>query len=193
MQKQVMIDIETLGTGPDAVILSIGATEFTLEQGVDYTEEYYPLTLYKRIKANSQPNRKIDADTVDWWMRQSSEAQKALYDGEQCTLEIGLKALGIFLDHWDNPIVWANGVAFDIAILDHAYRQLGMKSPWRYSNVSCMRTLRNLVPSWVADSVHPIGDAHNAINDAQWQANYVAAALKYLRETIKDRANAQEA
>ena len=60
----IMIDLETLGTGHDCHILSIGACNIYHPQ-----EQFYAV-----MKADGQ-NRKIDEGTVRWWMAQSKESQ----------------------------------------------------------------------------------------------------------------------
>ena len=64
-----MIDIEGLGTGPDAAILTIAAQSFD-PFGTGYYDRHY----YARITLESQETRRIQDDTLAWWATQP-EAQ----------------------------------------------------------------------------------------------------------------------
>ena len=105
----VMIDLETLGTNPDCVILSLGAVEFdpaTGEQGREY---------YEVIDRGSQQHlgRTEDSSTLAWWDRQSPEARKVL-------TAPGKAISSVLMDFkaWLPPSCkpWAKGPTFDIAI-----------------------------------------------------------------------------
>jgi len=70
----LMIDIETVGTGPEACILTIAAQSFNpLGTG------YYPQYFYARIDPDSQPGRNIEQGTIDWWATQPPEAQEEAF------------------------------------------------------------------------------------------------------------------
>lgn len=172
----VMIDIETLGTTQEAVILSIGATEFTLTKGIK--TEIPVKNFHRLIDLGSQPKRKMDASTVIWWMQQDEEARSSVTAGDRVGLMNALEGLTEFLFQFDprTLVVWANGVTFDISILEHAYKQHGLLLPWHYRRVACMRTLKNLLLYDI--EVEQVGVGHNALNDAQYQANWVAAACR---------------
>ena len=59
MQDVVMVDIETLGTGPTSVVLSIGvfSPQFTFHEYVD-------------IDSQLTYGAQVNADTILWWMKQ---------------------------------------------------------------------------------------------------------------------------
>lgn len=168
--RHVMIDLETLGTGPYAVILSVGAREFdpvNMNIGRGY---------YQNVDRDSQGRRSVSQKTVDWWEKQSQEAKDAL---KKDTLPLD-RVLSDFRK-WlpKEPIVWGNGATFDITILGTAY---GLnKTPWKFRDVRDMRTIKalKLIDD---DSVTFKGTLHNALDDATWQAEYVCRALnKYLK------------
>jgi exodeoxyribonuclease VIII len=69
MSSHLMIDIEGLGTGPDAAILTIAAQSFD-PFGTGHYDRHY----YARITLESQENRRIQDDTLAWWATQP-EAQ----------------------------------------------------------------------------------------------------------------------
>src|SRR5680860_1209460 len=117
--KHVMIDLETLATTADAVILSIGAVRFDLETG-DVGQDYFYRSI--SIESNLGTGRRISESTLKWWMKQSAEAQQVFHDEEKHCL---LAAL-LDLRRWFNgteSIVWSNGADFDLPILTHACTQ----------------------------------------------------------------------
>ena len=75
--SDIMIDLETLSTRNDAVILTIGAVKFNINKELDKTKQ-----LYMRINLQSCKNLKMHTDrsTVKWWKEQSKEAQYEAMD-----------------------------------------------------------------------------------------------------------------
>ena len=76
-----MIDLEGLGTGPDTTILTIAAQAFD-----PFGSGYYDQQYYARITLESQPNRSIQQDTIDWWATQPAAARdEALWKKAELT------------------------------------------------------------------------------------------------------------
>ena len=173
-QTHVMIDIETLGTQPGSVILSIGAVVIGSPD----------LSFYARIDPESSVAHgfKLDVRTVMWWMRQSDEARKALTEGAEYDV---VEALDMLTD-WFATLgtvdgVWGNGATFDNVLLQSAYDLCGLPRPWGHREDRCFRTIRALVP--VPTELIPLnGVAHNALDDAKWQAEYLLAAAPWAVE-----------
>jgi DNA polymerase III epsilon subunit-like protein len=72
-----MIDIETLGLGPGATILSIGAVRFSTD---GLGEEFYREISLQSCQA---VGLEIDADTLEWWLEQDGDVADILTGGEQ--------------------------------------------------------------------------------------------------------------
>jgi len=70
----VMLDLETMGTGPNAAIVAIGAVEFDLQTGT-VGERFYRVA---DLESSVECGGVIDASTVMWWLKQSDEARAAL-------------------------------------------------------------------------------------------------------------------
>jgi len=69
----IMIDIETCGTGVDACVLTIAAQCFDpLERTAEYSDRWY----YARVDPDSQPDRNISDGTIEWWATQPKAAQE---------------------------------------------------------------------------------------------------------------------
>ncbi len=166
-----MIDLETLDTEPTSTILTIGAQGFSLANGV-----MTDVTFYKRLNIDSQADRTINDDTVNWWGKQSEAAQEeALGDGDdRVDIETALKELSKVC--WKHKEIWANGTTFDIVILENAFKQYGVPIPWKFWQVNDARTVYKLVPQVGRQS----GNTHNALEDCVNQIELLFKATKII-------------
>jgi hypothetical protein len=177
--KHIMVDLETLGTAADAVILSIGAVRFDLEsEQMDDAGFYASIS----IESNLAAGRRIQEDTLCWWLKQSAAAQQVFHEPK---IELHA-ALDNFAEWVGDPthFMWSNGADFDLPMLAHAYRQASCPAPWRFYDSRCMRTYKNL-PQAKTVSVKRIGVHHNALSDAIYQACAVQAIHKELTKKVK--------
>lgn len=168
----IMIDIETCGTGPDACILTIAAQTFNpLERGdFDGMRSYYC-----RVDPGSQPNRRIEQFTIDWWATQPSEAQEEAFgEDNRIPLKQALEALGQMI--WHSKRFWANGPTFDANILEHAYKEYNIALPWQFYNVRDARTVYSLCPGL---SKYPA--SHHALEDCRRQIYLLWDTLESLK------------
>lgn len=179
-RAEVAIDLETLSTSPAAVLLSIGAVAVCAATG--QTIKFYAAT-----SVASQPDRKQDASTLDWWSTQSAEARKAFdyaHSAECPTLTDGLTQLTDWLGklgETHDVYVYGNGADFDIGILNHAYKEISPFTPWNFRNVRDMRTLRDICLRFGLEIKIPrAGTHHNALDDAQFQADVIMESLRQL-------------
>ncbi|KKL76021.1 hypothetical protein LCGC14_2049070 [marine sediment metagenome] len=172
----VMIDIETLGGAPRAMIMSIGAVKFEIEALEPYDTFYTNVTLDGQM-------REIHADTVRWWLQQSGAARESLFVGLELGLKESLYELAGFVKGADR--VWANGTTFDLVILSDAYKQLSIPVPWSYSQEMCLRPIRFfgevLGLSYSSFKADYLGTLHNALDDARLQTIYLLSVLRAVR------------
>lgn len=171
--NNIMVDLETLGTSSDAVIIAIGAVAFDAT-GLGQT-------FYITVDPQScvDLGMKIDAATVMWWMRQSDAARGAF--SRQGTPIVG--ALDAFSRYvagcaGASAEVWGNGATFDNVILANAYRAANMLKPWAYWGDRCYRTMKSMYPHI---AVEKAGVMHNALDDAAYQATHMVKLLKHMR------------
>lgn len=172
--KSVMADTETLGLNPDSVILSIGAVAFDPLKP-DYREEFYVAIKLSSYVEPIQRPFSIDYNTLQWWLQQSPEAQKVLTDPNALSVEQALVEYASWATRIQPIGVWALGSDFDNALLNRAYRVMGLKYPYSYKHHRCARTLFNMFPC--ADPPFQ-GTAHNALADAKWQTDKVFAIIE---------------
>lgn len=170
----VMLDIETLGNGSNAVILSIGAVAFD-ETGVKENSFYRVVD----AKTCTDVGMVMDVSTVMWWMKQSDAARKA-FEHEPSPLRAVLGVFSVWMNDLGTDVcVWGNGATFDNVILSNAYKACDMNRPWSYRNDRCYRTLKAMYP-WIK-AQQTTGVAHNALDDARYQALHAVKILTALK------------
>lgn len=174
-----MIDLETLGTKPDAVVLTIGAVKFDPNCIADTYQDFY-----YRLDVNEQTNmgRSIDQSTLDWWGKQPAHIIEESLGDENRT---DVRTVMTHLNKWCVGVdaFWCQGASFDIPILENIYRQLEHHIPWAFWRVRDSRTLFQIMPK---DPRKEIAfDAHNALEDARIQAQCVQRTLQELDLQVK--------
>lgn len=181
----VAIDLETLGTSPDSVILAVGAVAICAETG-------NKVSFYSICNANAQPGRTVSRSTLDWWSQQNAEARVAfdLAHKQEAPLLANVLAdltswLGD-LGKTHDVFPWGNGATFDIAMLEHAYKQISDFVPWNFRKSRDMRTLYDLTSIFqLGDAIHAAvkreGVHHNALDDADYQARIVVESMRLLQ------------
>lgn len=169
----VMIDIETLATTDDAVILEMGAVCFDRERRL--VGEGFAMTL----DYLDQPGRRVDLETVMWWTAPERMPRFREMQENHATrpgLWHGLQELAEFLTRHLRPDaeVWAKG-DFDLRILKDAFGQFEMPVPWEYYQARELRT----VMKWTG--VKASGPVpHSAVHDARLQVETLFACEERL-------------
>lgn len=180
----LMVDLETMGSNPDAPIVSIGAVFFEPSTGETGPEFYQVVDLASAMRFGAQP----DASTILWWMKQSSEARSALLVEDAADLDVALTLFSEFLGEnaangTKSVQVWGNGATFDNVLLKQSYELVGGAAPWRFVNDRDVRTIVELGNAVGINPRYDIpfeGNKHNALADARHQAKYVSAIWQRL-------------
>ena len=168
-----MIDIETLATPPDAVILTIGALKFDPKTNAEGDSIYHRLDVDSQIKMG----RRVDDDTVAWWGKQELQVrEEALGTTNRERLDVVFDSISRFMVGVDN--IWAQGPVFDIALMENMLRQLERPVPWQFWQIRDSRTLFKLVN----EDPRPknFEGAHNALTDCYYQAKAVQKVFRLL-------------
>ena len=161
-----MIDLETLSTNPEAVILTVGGVKFDPHSFTEPSQG-----MYFRVDVDSQTamGREVMQLTLDWWAEQPKEiSEEALGDKDRISLAKMLKTINKWSVGVD--VFWCQGPLFDYAILQNIYKQLGHPVPWQYWQIRDSRTLFNLVPR---DPNEKRTGMHNALEDCYFEAKKV--------------------
>jgi exodeoxyribonuclease VIII len=181
--NDVMLDLETVGTGNNAAIIAIGACMFDIKTGDIGAEFYYPVDLESSGKHGT-----VDMSTILWWMKQSDDARAVFNDEDKIDLD---SALSFFLE-WICQIepprdrrVWGNGSTFDNVIMKSAFNRMGF--PYDAWPFYCDRDVRTIVDlgrrilNFDPKKDMPFeGTVHNALDDAKHQARYVSKIYQEL-------------
>ncbi|MCW7764465.1 3'-5' exonuclease [Photorhabdus luminescens] len=177
--NNLMIDLETMGTGPDAAIVAIGAVFFNPSTGEICSQFYSPVDLASSLSYGGT----VDGNTVKWWLRQSVEARAEIFRCELPDLFSVLHDLSDFTQTDIDIKVWGNGATFDNIILRSAYERCGSPVFWHFWNDRDVRTIVELGHAIGIDPKNDIkfeGTHHNALADAIHQAKYVSAIYQAL-------------
>lgn len=172
----VMVDIETLGTKSNSVIISIAAVAFDIN-----TAEVGP-NFYSTVCIQSCIDRGFDVtgSTIIWWLGQGDKAQKAI-SIESTPIDKVIRYLcDYFEDLPDDVKVWGNSARFDLGIIENAFIKCNKKIPWDYYNERDVRTLVSLCPEIKKEMVFD-GPKHHALYDCLHQIKYTCKIFNKLK------------
>lgn len=166
LTNEVMIDIETMSTEPNAAILTIGAIKFSKNQVVKKLDTYD--SFYVRITRESCTNIDChyDPNTENWWSKQPAVAR---YEALENPDRVGLGEALYRLSDWmgNSKIVWANSPNFDCIILENAYKKYNLEVPWKFWDLRDVRTLMSVAGVTRRDI--PTNTQHHALHDCYRQ------------------------
>lgn len=174
-EQHIMVDLETLGTAPGSVIVTLAAVRFggTPRRILD--------KFVRHIRPDSceKVGLRCDASTALWWMNQSEDARVRIDEGQKSAVTLA-EALQEFAFWMPGEVkgrrIWGNGASFDCAVLAAAYRACHIALPWRYSGERCYRTVKALHPEVPMERQ---GTHHDALDDATSQALHLMQMLPH--------------
>ena len=166
--KHVMVDLETLGNGPNSVVIAIGAVKFNT-QGIE--DKFYVIV---DPQSCIDIGLEMDASTVMWWMQQSDEARSA-FKQKGVSINKALLSFSNWIGGEGERSVWGNGASFDNVILSSAYKKAGLQQPWGFWEDRCYRTIKSLYQDI---KLARTGTYHCAVDDAQSQAEHLIQIAK---------------
>jgi len=173
MSLSVMLDLETLATTPQSVVLTIGAVKFN-----PYTLDEPQPGLYLRLDVDEQTarGRLVDEGTVAWWGKQAEDVrEEALSPDNRVSMNTLYQELNKFVVGAES--IWAQGPVFDIAILEDIYRQYGWPIPWDFWRIRDSRTLFGVHGD---PRVKGKAGLHNAMEDCISQAKAIQQIMNKL-------------
>lgn len=172
--QNIMLDIETLGTSTNSVILSIGAVEF------DNKKLGKEFEIFIDPESCTDHGLVIDARTVMWWFGQDDAARGELLKRKGTSLDEAVLQLHHAFD-WKGKQVWCNGTDFDFPIIANACKAVGVIEPWQYWAKMDYRTLKNLLPRKTYGELKVDATVkHSALADAKAQALTAINILNFL-------------
>lgn len=176
----LMLDIETLGNQPTSIITQVAVVPFNIETG---ELSSCPFNRYITIDSGLKAGCTVDGSTIEWWMKQSSEAQKAVFiEPIKIPLDRVIHEViqylqdQISIDGLYNTYLWCH-TSFDYPILKHAAMRVDKEIPIHYR---CLRDLRTIVDLAGIDVTAYIEKssltAHDALEDCKFQIKYTVDA-----------------
>lgn len=156
-----MLDIETLGTNPDAPVLSAAVVYFDPETGETFEQAKFVFDV------RLQEGRPINFDTMKWWMDQSKKASKHWRTAKKYDK---LADFVLFCDKHKKVTWWANSPAFDEVIMSSLLRDAKERVPWKFWTWRDVRTVKN----FLFDKTAPTNkNAHDPLDDCLAQIELV--------------------
>jgi hypothetical protein len=184
MLSDIMIDLETLATSPNASVLTIGAVRFDpFNNEIDNPtcEKFY---VKVDVDSCDALGLEVSEDTLTWWSQQSKEAQEEAFSTEG-RIEIREAFNQLYKFCWGAKRVWSHGASFDTVICENIFRKLGKAVPWSFWEVRCTRTLFDIG----INPERPPVLKHHALEDAWNQTVGVQNVFQRLRSSTQFNGN----
>jgi hypothetical protein len=182
----LMLDIETLGSRANTVVLSVGAAVFylqepyseaTLEESIPPDDRFYAV-----LDLKPQAGRSVDLDAVKFWFQQSDAARLAQLK-DPIHPVTALAEYEKFCKKHKVERGWANGATFDHVIMEDLHKHFQKRNPIHFKNQICMRTIRRLCQAYDTfpdmESIEGLVE-HNALDDCLRQIVWLSKALRHL-------------
>lgn len=177
INDNLMIDLETLATTPDATILSVGAVRFNLygnELVAPAMESFY---VKVDLDSCDKLGLAVSESTIEWWSKQDPAAQEEVFSSGGDRVDVGDAMIQLYKFSKGIKRVWSNGAGFDVPICETVYRKIERAYPWQYWQVRDVRTIFDLG----INPAMPKTLKHHALEDAKNQAIAVQNVFRVLR------------
>lgn len=185
--NNIMIDIETLGTGSNAVMISLAAIRFNPRTG----ETFETFEGFLNIDDSVKLGKKVTEGTIMWWFSQEDKAIKTLMKKYKNNVDSVENILNKFHE-WLIKVspknkkgdpdfyIWGNGPGLDLGIVKNYYHKSGMSEPWFFGKETCVRSIVRFNPKLKYNQKFE-GVAHDGIDDCKHQIKYVSNILKTIQ------------
>jgi hypothetical protein len=184
MRTDITIDLETLSTSNNPVILQLAAVAFNIETGVVYRK----YNMYISLKSCLDVGLRIDANTLEWWTRQDNNLFQQVLSGKkqlkQTLNDFNKWLTSVTIENQSTKEqihLWGNGILADNTWLKSAYEACDMIYPIHFLNDRDIRTLLEIAAKRADISTNDIrnkipqqGEKHNALNDALYASKLIS-------------------
>lgn len=197
--SDVMIDIETLGTSPNAAIVQIAAVRFDpWTRRISSPEGAF--NFHARLTGDPLIDGDLEWSTVQWWLRQSKEAQQRVFQPTTPPKDhIGMRVMALVAWLGEMPFkrVWASGPQFDLVLLKRTFERTIQAlprfqideplRPWpiSYKVERDFRTLREVGYLLGVPEPVRVGVAHDALDDCFHQVAWAIEILNAVNAASK--------
>lgn len=167
--RDLMVDIETLGSNLDPVIIQIGACYFDRLTG-EIGRKFCGNIL---IQEGIDLGFKVEGKTIEFWLNQ---ANRSFLKDPRPLGEVLVDFKRFCYDSVDRA--WAHAT-FDFPILANAYKVLKIEMPFPYK---AMRDIRTLIDLSGVDRPVSTTDpkTHDALDDCIYQVGYCTLCFQEL-------------
>lgn len=176
----VVLDLETLSSEPDAAIIQIGAAVPRFDMGhiLGLPFEFEATIRYEDCLAAVDSHGRVQShDTMLWWEKQPTRLE--VFSGQDDYAE-ALEKFVDWIKSFKKPVaIWGNGAEFDNVVLLRSLDAFGFHDVWSFRNNRCFRTMKNLFP--VEDQTLAIGPnetKHTGLGDARYEARILDEIVK---------------
>lgn len=176
----IMLDIETLSSKPNGIILSVAAVPFYFEVE---SPSLAPFQMNCSIDEQYAKGRHIDTPTLQWWMHQPRFKER--YKDQHHPTYV-LHGLVYAIENWKKGFnakskdvrLWAKSPSYDLVMLKSLADDFYVKLPWKFYQERDVRTLYELGD---IDN-NSLPDApHNPIEDCNLQIKYCIKAYNNIK------------
>lgn len=192
--RNVMIDVETMGHGPSAAVLSIGVVPFQIHpDDCSVAPAAYWVEVRCSLGAASRAGLEVNADTVEWWLAQSQDAREALireprHDDYRAFLAAFAASLRTINGRDAELTVWAKPPQYDLVTLRAQLAKFGVDEPWQHRNEQDLRTVIAAAKAAMQSGQDGWAEVletsplvkHSALDDAAVQADQVVRFYRRL-------------
>lgn len=173
--NNLMLDTETMGQGPDAAIVAIGAVFFDEHTGQLGKTFYRTIHLATSVRLGF----KMEPATVLWWLQQDDAARRSIIYNA-----VHVQDAMIDFVEWvqingpdkNDLRVWACSPSFDVVKIEQHLKALDLDTPWPYWAERDYRTIRERNKVVEEDEREGL---HNALDDAIHQAKHLIKIRQY--------------
>lgn len=177
MTTHIMLDLESLGVRPGAVVLSAAFVRFTDEAH---------MTVNLNVPDQEMLGLEKDESTCAWWRDQEAGTPGtwARATSNPQPLAIALPYIATWMN-WAAPDgdfqIWCHGATFDCPLLGEVFRRSNIDCPWGGRNFWRIRDTRTLYDlAGINPKDFSVPPPHVALNDAIGQTRAANAALAIL-------------
>lgn len=165
------IDIETMGMAPSGAIIGLGACFFDMQTCTIGPTFYRAVNLATAVRDGGT----LTPSTIIWWLSQSQDARDAVRFSATDIRNVLAEFSEFVSEHSNAKSMrpYGNASGFDLTILGGAYERAGMKAPWHFTQERCFRTIRCMYPKVEYNPDDKGAGAHNAREDAIFQAEHL--------------------
>lgn len=172
METELMLDIETLSSQPNAAVIAIGLVAFNQEEILNECEIL--------IDPQFTPGHR-NPDTLDWWHDQDSRVFRKMMSGGEYPWDACDQFVD-FCNQYKKAPMWANPPTFGISIMRHLFKVYDKEFPIHFTRERDFRTIKKMAERVGVDysEAYEERDAHDAVDDAKVQAR----ALQLIRNGL---------